>query len=195
MRHALFRKTKEAPETAPVVDKPQGKGRPTPSRKEAEAARRERARAGMDKKTAKRVLRDRQAERNRMMREGMKRGDEKYLMPRDQGPVRRYIRDWVDARLSFTEFLLPMLLVIMLLQWSGNDALMSFGNGLWTASIFLILVDLFWMSYRLRRDLRAKFPDESHKGAFFYAVLRSLQLRFMRLPKPRVRIGGKPVTR
>ena len=35
-----------------------GKGRPTPSRKEAEAAARERARAGMDKKAAAKLLRE-----------------------------------------------------------------------------------------------------------------------------------------
>jgi hypothetical protein len=188
----LFRKSKAITEPAPEVDKPQGKGRPTPSRKEAEAARRERAKAGMDKKAAKRLLRERQGQRNQQMREGMKRGEEKYLMPRDQGPVRRYIRDWVDARLSFTEFILPMLIIIMVLGYAGFTQLTA---TLQTMMIFLVLLDLFWTNFRLRRDLRVKFPEESHKGAFFYAVLRSLQLRFMRLPKPRVKIGGQPVSR
>lgn len=191
----MFRRTKADSDPTAVADKPNGKGRPTPTRKEAEEARKQRAKAGMDKKSARRVLRDKQAERNRQMREGMKRGEEKYLMPRDQGPVRGYIRDWVDARVSFTQFILPVLLIIMVLQWSGDAALMSFGNGLWTASIFLLLIDLAWMNFRLRRDLRAKFPDQSTRGSFFYAVLRSMQLRFMRLPKPRVKMGGQPIKR
>lgn len=191
----MFRKSKSEPQAQPVVDKPHGKGRPTPSRKEAEAAARERARAGKDKRAAKKLMRERQAQRNRQMREGMRRGDEKYLMPRDQGPVRRYIRDWVDARLSFTEFLLPALVLIMVLQWSNNKTLQGFGDGLWTATIFLILIDVFWINFRLKRELRSKFPDESLRGTFFYALMRALQLRFMRLPKPNVRLGGKPVSR
>ena len=33
-------------------------------------------------------------------RRGFEQGDEKYLPARDKGPVRRYVRDFVDARLS-----------------------------------------------------------------------------------------------
>ena len=40
--------------------------------------------------------------------------------------------------------------------------------------------------------LRAELPDESLKGVTFYAVMRMLQIRPTRIPKPRVRIGGRP---
>lgn len=195
MRPALFRRTEKpaetpTPETAEVVG---GKGRPTPTRKEAEAARRERARAGVDKQAAKKLLKERRLEANRKMREGMKAGDEQYLPTRDKGPVRRFVRDWVDSRISVAEFLLPLLVLIMILQSSGNDALVSFSTGLWTASILLLLVDTLWLRFRLRRDLRRKFPEEDLKGTTFYAFIRVLQLRFMRLPKPNVKIGQKPV--
>ncbi len=195
MRPALFRRTEKpaetpTPETAEVAS---GKGRPTPTRKEAEAARRERARAGVDKQAAKKLLKERRLEANRKMREGMKAGDEQYLPARDKGPVRRFVRDWVDSRISVAEFLLPLLVLIMILQSSGNDTLVSFSTGLWTASILLLLVDTLWLRFRLRRDLRRKFPDENLKGTTFYAFIRVLQLRFMRLPKPNVKIGQKPV--
>lgn len=195
MRPALFRRTEKpaetpSPETAEVVS---GKGRPTPTRKEAEAARRERARASVDKQAAKKLLKERRLEANRKMREGMKAGDEQYLPARDKGPVRRFVRDWVDSRISVAEFLLPLLVLIMILQSSGNDAMVSFSTGLWTASILLLLVDTLWLRFRLRRDLRRKFPDEDLKGTTFYAFIRVLQLRFMRLPKPGVKIGQKPV--
>src|SRR5690349_155113 len=114
MRPALFRRT-EKPAATTTADEDAnagGKGRPTPSRKEAEAAARERARAGMDKKAAQKLLREKRAESNRRMREGMKAGEEKYLPARDQGPVRRYVRDWVDSRISVAEFLLPLLILI-----------------------------------------------------------------------------------
>jgi hypothetical protein len=192
MRPPLFRRTeKPAEPTAAVTTS--GKGRPTPTRKEAQAAARERARAGMDKKAAQRLLREKRAESNRRMRQGLRSGEEKYLPARDQGPVRRFVRDWVDSRYSVAEFLLPLLIVIMVLQASGSRGLQSFSSGLWVATILVLLVDTFWIRIRLRRALHRKFPNESLRGTTFYAMMRMLQLRFMRLPKPRVKIGQKPV--
>jgi hypothetical protein len=189
----LFRRTESPAEPAePVTDVTAGKGRPTPTRKEAQAAARERARAGMDKKAAQKLLREKRTASNRKMREGLRTGEEKYLPARDQGPVRRFVRDWVDSRISVAEFLLPLLIVIMVLQASGSPRMQSFSSGLWAATILLLLVDTFWIRMRLRRALRAKFPDESLRGTTFYALVRILQLRFMRLPKPRVKIGQTP---
>jgi hypothetical protein len=186
----LFRRTEKPAETLPPTHADgTGKGRPTPTRKEAEAARRERARAGMDKKAAQKLLREKRAEQNRKMREGMKAGDEKYLPARDQGPVRRFVRDWVDARLSVAEFLLPLLVGIMILQASGSRSLQSFSSTLWAMTILLLAIDTLWIRFRLRRALRERFPDESLRGTTFYAFVRMLQLRFMRLPKPQVKIG------
>ncbi|MGY2874507.1 hypothetical protein ACVW00_001697 [Marmoricola sp. URHA0025 HA25] len=189
----MFRRTEKPVETLPPTHaEGSGKGRPTPSRKEAEAAARERARAGGDKKAAQKLLRERRGESNRRMREGMKAGDEKYLPARDQGPVRRFVRDWVDSRLSVAEFLLPLLLLIMGLQAAGSSKLQSLSSSLWAVTIVLLAVDTLWIRFRLRRVLRARFPDENLKGTTFYALVRMLQLRFMRLPKPHVRLGGKP---
>ena len=195
MRPALFRRTEKPAEEAPATataGAPTGKGRPTPTRKEAEAAARERARAGKDKKAAQKLLRQKRTEQNRKMREGLRSGEEKYLPARDQGPVRRFVRDWVDARVSVAEFLLPLLILIMVLQASGSDRLVQFSSGLWATTILLLVVDTLWIRLRLHRALRARFPDESLKGTTFYALTRMLQLRFMRLPKPNVKIGGSP---
>lgn len=196
MRPPLFRRTEKPAAAVTASADPHtpagGKGRPTPTRKEAEAAARERARAGIDKKAARKLLREKRAEANKKMREGMKTGEEKYLPARDQGPVRRHIRDWVDSRISVAEFLLPLLILIMVLQSSGSERLQSFSSGLWAATILLLVVDTLWIRLRLQRELKAKFPDESLKGTTFYALVRMLQLRFMRLPKPRVKLGQKP---
>jgi hypothetical protein len=190
----LFRRTEKSAEPAPSTTDgaPTGKGRPTPTRKEAEAAARERARAGMDKKTAQKQLREKRATANRRMREGLKSGEERYLPARDQGPVRRFVRNWVDSRISVAEFLLPLLLLIMVLQASGSHQLTQLSSQLWAVTILLLLVDTVWIRFRLHRELKARFPDESLKGTTFYALVRMLQLRFMRLPKPTVKLGGKP---
>ena len=68
----------------------------------------------------------------------MRSGDERYLPKRDQGPLKRFIRDFVDARVSIAEFLLPLLIVIMVLQYSGNDSLRGFSNALWTTTLLVV---------------------------------------------------------
>jgi Protein of unknown function (DUF3043) len=190
----VFRRTSKADaQPASLEPKaPGAKGRPTPTRKEAEAAARERAKASTDKKAAQKSKRERRSESSSRMRQSMRTGDERYLPKRDQGPVKRFIRNYVDARVSIAEFLLPLLVVIMVLQYSGNSSLMRFSNVLWSTTIVVVALDTTWLLFRLKRELRAKFPDESLSGATFYTILRVLQLRWLRMPKPQVKVGGAP---
>jgi len=146
----------------------------------------------MDKKAAQKLLRERRADSNSKMRQGMRSGEERYLPTRDKGPVRRFIRNYVDARISVAEFLLPLLLLIMAMQYSGVRDLVRFSASLWTVTLFLVALDTLWLMFRLKRALRAEFPDESTKGTTFYTLLRALQLRWLRMPKPQVKVGGKP---
>jgi len=190
----VFRRTSKTDAHPATLDPkgPGSKGRPTPTRKEAEASRRERAKSGMDKKAAKKLMRERQSESNSKMRAGMRSGDERYLPRRDQGPVKRFIRNYVDARFSIAEFLLPLLVVIMFLQYSGSKQTLTWSTILWEVTILVVVVDTIWLLMRLKRALRAKFPDESLKGTNFYTIMRAIQLRPLRMPKPQVKIGGAP---
>lgn len=180
----VFRRTaKQQPE--PVqVEKPGGKGRPTPTRKEAQAAAKERARMGMDKKSAQKVLRERRAQDNQKVREGMRSGDQRYLMERDKGPVRAFVRDYVDTRISFMEYLLPVLVLIMALQFAGQQQLSS---TLWSATILLLVLEVAWLLSRLGKEIRTRFPEENTRGWRFYALMRAIQLRPLRMPKPRLK--------
>jgi hypothetical protein len=171
-----------------------GKGRPTPTRREAEAESRRRARAAMDSKAAKKQQRQQRSTQARKVRQGMKDGDERYLMKRDQGPVKRAVRTYVDSRLSIAEFLLPLLLVALVLQGSGNPGAVGLGASLVTTTSLVALIDTTWVVYRLKRKLRADFPDESLKGVTVYTVMRLIQMRPLRMPKPQVKIGGAPKT-
>ena len=96
----------------------------------------------------------------------MRTGDERYLPARDQGKVKRFVRDYVDARICMAEFLLPLLIVIMLSQAISP----AFANGLWSATILLVVLDTAFMVFRLRREVRRRFPDESHKGVVRYGL-------------------------
>jgi hypothetical protein len=171
--------------TAPV--KEGGKGRPTPSRAQAQAAARARAKTPRDKKEAARLARQRRTSSSAQAREALRTGDERYLPARDKGPVRRFVRDYVDARLCMAELLLPLLVVIMITQAFAR----SVSNGLWSATILLVALDTLLLVYKLRRELARRFPDLSHRGAVGYGILRSLQLRFIRLPKSQVKLGTK----
>ena len=184
----MFRRTK-TPEasTQPTTLKEGGKGRPTPSRKEAQAAAKARARGPQDKKEAARLQRQRRSETNARAREAFKTGDDRYLPARDKGPVRRFVRDWIDARLCMAELLLPLLIIIMI----GQAVSRGLANGLWSATILVVVLDTFLVVFRLRRELGRRFPDRDTKGAVGYGVLRSLQLRWIRLPKRQVKLGAK----
>jgi hypothetical protein len=146
----------------------------------------------LDKKAARKLQRERRMESSAKMREGMLTGNERYLPARDQGPVKRFIRNYVDARISIAEFLLPLLVIIMVMQYSGSETLLGFSNALWTTTILVVALDTIWLLMRLKRALRTQLPDESHKGTTFYAIMRVLQLRWLRMPKPQVKIGGAP---
>lgn len=189
---ALFRRTKpEAPAETPATSltKEGGKGRPTPSRREAEAAARERARAPRDRKEAARRQRASRTESSQQIRQAMKTGDERYLPARDKGPVRRFVRDFVDVRMSFVELMLPLLIVIMILGYSGNPSAVRWSNVLLPTILLLVVIDLVLLRFRLRRELAKRFPDEPTRGTTFYAISRALQMKFMRLPKAQVKFG------
>ena len=187
----MFRRTKSEPEStpAPAVEKPNGKGRPTPSRKEAEAAARERAKVPRTRKEIAQAQRSARVESSQKVRAAMKSGDERYFLPRDRGPVRRFVRDFVDSRFSFIELMIPLLILTMILSYSGSTRLAGMGNMILLGTMLLVVVDMLVMRRRLRRELARRFPGEDTKGTTYYAIMRSLQMKFMRLPKSRVKIG------
>ena len=186
----MFRRSK--PETTADADAPVkegGKGRPTPTRKEAEAAARERAKVPRTRKEQMRQQRLAKSESSKKVRAAMKAGDERYFLARDQGPVRRFIRDFVDSRFGIVELVIPLLIVTMILGYSGNSRLAGIGNTILLGTILLVIIDLVMMRIRLRRQLAIRFPDEPVKGTTYYAITRSMQMKFMRLPKAKVKIG------
>jgi uncharacterized membrane protein len=192
--HPLFRrKTTESPAESPAesrTERPGAKGRPTPTRKEAEAAARERAKLAKDPKAFSRKQREMRAESSKKVREALKTGDEKYLPARDQGPVRRFIRDFVDSRLGFTEMLAPMLILILVLGTGiFGETIRVFSGTLWIVTLILVVLDVVWLRFRVRRAVRSRFPEESLKGVTWYAVMRAVNMRFLRLPKPQRKIG------
>jgi hypothetical protein len=190
----LFRRQKPeaaaAPAAAPATPRPGSKGRPTRTRKEALEARRAAAKAARNPKAAKSGGRKARMERSQEIRAAMKAGDERYLMARDRGPVRRFVRDFVDARLSMAEFAMPMLIVSLISSMFGAAAV---GTGILNATVLVVILDSLLLRWRLRSQIKQRFGKEHLKGVTFYALMRALQMRFLRIPKPQVRLG-QPLT-
>ena len=187
----MFRRSSSEPATPTVPQKVGGKGRPTPSRKEAEAAARARAKVPRTRREQMAAQRSARSETSQRMREAMKTGDDRYLPARDRGPVRRFVRDFVDSRFSFIELMVPLLVLSMVLGYSGNQTAVNLGNTVLFTTIMVIVFDIVMLRFRIRREMARRFPGEPTKGLTLYAALRSLQMKFLRLPKPQVKIGEK----
>ena len=184
--------TPAAPGPGSSVETAGGKGRPTPKRREAERGRRRSITAPpRDRKAAYKEARARQREERMRSMQALRTGDERHLPPRDRGPVRRYVRDVVDARRSVAEFFLPMALVILVLSFTSSAQLRLLGSTLWMVLVVLIIIDSIVLVMRLKRGLRRTHPDEPTKGAVPYALMRSMQIRRFRLPPPRVKAGRR----
>lgn len=181
--------TGAAAETATPGAHTSGKGRPTPTRKEAEAAAKARAKVPRTRKELAAAQRAARTESGQKTRQAMRSGDERYLPARDRGPVRRFIRDYVDSRLSFIELMVPIMLVTLALGWSGRPSLVAAGNMILIGTLIMIVFEVVFLRLRLRKELARRFPGESTKGATYYAVMRALQMKFMRLPKSQVKLG------
>ncbi|MFC5724639.1 DUF3043 domain-containing protein [Streptomyces gamaensis] len=168
------------------------KGRPTPKRSEATSQRRSLASTPTNRKdAAKRSREARRADLARQ-REALANGDERFLPLRDKGPVRRFARDFVDARYSVAEFFLPLAVLILILSMINRGTFQTFVLLLWMIVIALIVINSVITAVTLRRALKKRFPDENLRGAVPYALMRTLQMRRLRLPKPQVKRGEKP---
>lgn len=169
-----------------------GKGRPTPKRREAEAARKAQTKPARNRREA--MARDRATMREQRLkqRQALETGDERHLPARDKGPVKRFVRDYIDSRRSAAEFF--MIIALIVLFGSFIRPVAPYITLFWLVAIIVIVVDAAVMTFLLRRALEQRFGStgESTRGAIPYALMRSLQWRRLRLPKPMVKPGQQP---
>lgn len=179
-----------APE--PARDRTPGKGRPTPKRREAETRRRgpvapppktqreamKRARGNKDER--------RKAARER--RERMMAGDDRYLMPRDRGPVRAYVRDIVDTRRHMMGMFMPLVLVVFVTTLVQNVLVQQYATLVCLVLLLTMLFEGTLLGRAVNKRVRAKFPDATERplSLGWYAFTRAMQLRRLRVPRPRL---------
>ena len=182
-------------EPTPAVEdhplRPGAKNRPAPKRRDQEAANK-RPVVVTDRKAASRAERDARRASMAETRAALVTGDESKMPPRDKGPIKRYIRDYVDARFSLGEILLPTMLLALLLSFIKEVWALTAVFVLVYGLIFLTMGDAFLMWRKIKGQLQAKFGTVP-SGSMMYAVMRAYQIRRSRLPRPMNKRGEYPV--
>jgi len=165
------------------------KGRPTPKRKEAEAARKVSSLAPASTKEEKKRAKDAARASRIAARAAYMRGDENALPARDKGPVKRFVRNYVDSRKSIGEYFLPISFIVLIFTLIPSP-IFQIGSIIIMYGVLLIsVIDGFFLSRKIKSAVIAKFPDASLKGIGMYGWLRSTQMRRMRSPKPQIKVG------
>jgi hypothetical protein len=192
----VFGRKKAADEQAPTAvkeapERPGAKNRPTPKRREQEAARK-RPLVPTDRKSATKEDRARARQERIKQREAMMRGDERALPPRDRGPVKRYIRDMVDRRWNLGEFLLPFMVIVLALSFIRQPWAMSAVYIVVYALVVIAVVDAYLLWRRIKKGVQERFHEPPPRGSAMYAIMRSFQMRRSRIPRPGIARGAAP---
>jgi Protein of unknown function (DUF3043) len=168
------------------------KGRPTPKRSEAERNRRQPI-TGARAPATPRTPEDKTKARNERARkyEAMKRGESWALNPRDRGPARALVRDYIDSKRRISEYYMYILIVLLAAIFIHNKAAQTYISPLVLALVVVIVIDAQFIRRAIRRLVSERLPGESTRGLTIYATMRALQIRRFRIPAPRIRPGEK----
>ena len=195
----------QAPAPPPSTTAP--KGRPTPKRSEtakrrgpvapapmttSEARkRRKEMRSTLTKEEQKADKLERRARINDR-REKMMAGEEAYLLPRDQGPVRRYARDIVDSRRNVLGLFMPAALGLIFVMLAVPKVQLFISPAM-LLLMAVMAIDGILLARKVNTAVDAKYPDntESAWKLGIYAAGRASQMRRMRAPRPQVERGAK----
>jgi len=190
---SAIEEVEDAEESAPVKGRTPSKrelGVPTPKRSSPHVRRPDPPPA--NRREATRRMRERQRAQRAESMEGMKRGDEKYLRPRDKGPERALVRDIVDARRTVgTWFFGGALIVLIGSSAAMPPAIRLVANLLWALLALGVVLDAILISRKIKKLIGERFPDTTQRprSLYLYGIMRSITFRRMRMPKPRVDIG------
>jgi hypothetical protein len=195
--------TAEAVPVPASRNRTEAKGRPTPKRREAQGKRRgptpppprTQREAAKYAKATKPAGADRDQRRADAAerRAGMAAGDDRYLLPRDRGPVRRYVRDLVDSRPHLMGLFMPLAVIVLLSLVVPIPAAQQYLSLFSLFALVAMIIEGIWLGATVTRKARAQFPKEpvNALGTGWYAFTRASQLRRLRIPKPQVGRGAK----
>ena len=167
------------------------KNKPTPKRKEAQAKLNSSPLSPGASKESKRMLNVQTKLRRVQSRAAYMRGEESALPPRDRGPAKRFIRNYIDERKSITEYFLIIILFVLMLTIIPIPAVQLAAVAIMYSSMIFITLDGFLLSRRIKKMVKEQFPGEPTRGAGMYGWMRATQLRRLRAPAPQVSVEKK----
>lgn len=185
-------RTPTAPETV-VTEQQTGKGRPTPKRSQAQAAKRQPL-VPDDRKAALRKARDERRAGQAKVVEAYTTEDQRHLPLRDRGEVRRYVRDLVDRRRNVGQYFLPVAFLVLFLTVLPNATAVLVSAVAMYTMLGVLVLDCLLLSRTVKRAVAERFGPEAaeERGLRWYAVMRATQMRRMRRPVPKVGHGQPP---
>jgi hypothetical protein len=167
------------------------KGAPTPKRSAAQANRRQPYQAPSDRKAASKQSRDRNRGERIRRTDAYQRGEQWAMPQKDQGPVRALARDVTDARRGVGEYYMILVIVAVAGLLVLPDSLKYVADLLVLALIVVIAVEGWFVGRKVKRLAAERHPGQSTHGVTAYVMFRSINLRRLRMPKPRVKPGDK----
>jgi len=180
------------------------KGRPTPKRRDSEAKRRgpvappprtsrEAMKRNRGSKEERKALSAKRREARLKQRERMMSGDDKYLPKREKGPVIAYVRDVVDSQRTVLGLFMPLAILVFLSITVPSPLIQQYVTLLSLLIFIMMIGQAVILGRKIAQMARAKFPKEYIKtgSIIWYVATRAVQVRKLRIPKPRVKAGEK----
>ncbi|MEU4241088.1 DUF3043 domain-containing protein [Actinoplanes sp. NPDC026619] len=183
--------TEAAPRPKSYTPSKKELGQVTPKRQST--GRKVNAPAPENRREAMKQMRERQRVERAEATEGMRNGDERYLLARDRGPERALIRNYIDSRRTVGTWFFGGALIVLIGSTIQNKQVQLASNLLWALLAVAVIVDSVLIARKVKKLVNERFPKSDQRmGALqFYGVMRGLTFRRMRVPKPQVELGQK----
>ena len=165
-----------------------GKKGPTPKRRDREAAN-FRPLVPEDRKEARRQAQAKVRTEQAKARAGMAAGDDRYLRPGERGPQKRFLRDYIDSRFTLGELLIPAMFLVIFATMlpQGMNASVYAMIAIWVFLALCIGEGVLHGVTARRKVLAVVGPERTEKGFVMQALSRSMQMRFLRMPRAQVK--------
>lgn len=168
---------------------PEKKGKATPKRKDAVAKTKINSITAPVSKADRAKNRDALKAARAEARAAYMRGDQNALPARDRGPVKKFVRDYIDSRRSLGEYFLPLMVIVLMLTLVPSVEIRFFAIILMYSAMAYSVMFGFITTSRIKKLVSERFPDEPTKGLGIYGWLRSTQMRRLRAPAPQKKLG------
>ena len=185
-------------EAPPSASRPKGYtpskkelGRQTPKR--VNVRRRVAEPAPANRREAYKQMRARQRAERVEAQEGMRAGDEKFLLARDRGPERWLVRAIVDSRRTVgTWFFAGAIIVLIGSSTAMPVVVQAPSNVIWAMLALGVVLDSILIARKIKKLVGERHPKtEQRMGSLYlYGIMRALTFRRMRVPKPQVELGA-----